>query len=746
MSEVKVNKLSPRSGTTVTLGDSGDTFAITSGASISGFTSTGIDDNATSTAITIDSSERVGIGATSLTYLLSLEKSNAPNISFKDTSGGTDAKTWLMQGLDSDFRLQTRNDADNGGQVASIITRSGATVQTHQFYTEDSERMRLTTTGLGIGTSSISTKLEVVGTGVNGIELGQQSDGNDSSRLFFTNSSNVCAIRSTGGNLKFSTGATINSSSGDDRVTITSAGKVGIATATPNNFNASANQLVVGSGSGDNGITIFAGTSNNSSLFLADGTVGTNGYRGSINYLHNGDALTLHANATETMRLSNGKVGIGTSSPQAITEIVGGTGDIKVLRLRTGDSTAANNSGIDFNVLSSATQGNRNAVITLDADGANAIGSDYFQFIKTGGSNQKIFFPSNDLIFEGSSEHMRINSSGNVGIGETAPLGLLHVKTADTGAGSVSGNANELVIENTGNVGITLQSDNSGTGNLYFGDVANGSVGRISYSHADNSMRFNVNGSQVLFIKDDGKIGTGGSGGTLEIEGGATYPGGRIALSGGVASTDPGTIKFFTDDGTDTNPAERMRIDSSGNVLIGKTTTATTTNGVNINSSGTYLIARPAGGSAAVFYYTVSGASVGKIQINSSSTSYVTTSDYRTKENVSYDFDATSRLKQLKPARFNFIADADTTVDGFLAHEVSDIVPEAITGEKDAMKTEEYEVTPAVLDEDGNVITEAVMGTREVPDYQGIDQSKLVPLLVKTIQELEARITTLENA
>ena len=202
------------------------------------------------------------------------------------------------------------------------------------------------------------------------------------------------------------------------------------------------------------------------------------------------------------------------------------------------------------------------------------------------------------------------------------------------------------------------------------------------------------------------------------------------------------------------------------------------------------------------------------------------------KENVITDWDATTRLKQLKPSRFNFITDADTTVDGFLAHEVEDIVPEAITGEKDGMKTEEYEVSPAtgevytsaveavegiegveyvapveaveyvapqdeVLDEDGNVITEAieeviaveaieevlaveaveavegvaevihsadveqpdtleegqlwrettaqVMGEREVPDYQGIDQSKLVPLLVKTIQELEARITALES-
>jgi hypothetical protein len=106
---------------------------------------------------------------------------------------------------------------------------------------------------------------------------------------------------------------------------------------------------------------------------------------------------------------------------------------------------------------------------------------------------------------------------------------------------------------------------------------------------------------------------------------------------------------------------------------------------------------------------------------------------------------ATERVKALRPINFAWKVDG-SRVDGFLAHEVQEIVPEAITGTKDAMRDEEYEVTPAVLDDDGNVVTEAVMGTRSVPDYQGIDQSKLVPLLVKTIQELEARITTLENA
>jgi hypothetical protein len=121
------------------------------------------------------------------------------------------------------------------------------------------------------------------------------------------------------------------------------------------------------------------------------------------------------------------------------------------------------------------------------------------------------------------------------------------------------------------------------------------------------------------------------------------------------------------------------------------------------------------------FYFINGNGTIGSIVTNGSATAYNTSSDYRLKENVVTDWDATTRLKQLKPSRFNFKTDADITVDGFLAHEVSSIVPEAITGEKDA------------TNEDGSI------------KAQGIDQSKLVPLLVKTIQELEARITALES-
>ena len=116
------------------------------------------------------------------------------------------------------------------------------------------------------------------------------------------------------------------------------------------------------------------------------------------------------------------------------------------------------------------------------------------------------------------------------------------------------------------------------------------------------------------------------------------------------------------------------------------------------------------------------GTTRGSIVVDQSSTTYNTSSDYRLKENVVYDWDATTRLKQLRPARFNFIEDeTDTAIDGFIAHEVTSVVPNAVYGEKDA------------VEEDGAI------------KPQQIDTSKLVPLLVKTIQELEQRITDLEN-
>ncbi len=111
----------------------------------------------------------------------------------------------------------------------------------------------------------------------------------------------------------------------------------------------------------------------------------------------------------------------------------------------------------------------------------------------------------------------------------------------------------------------------------------------------------------------------------------------------------------------------------------------------------------------------------GAIETNGSSTSYNTSSDYRLKENVADITDGITRIKQLAPKRFNFIADANKTVDGFLAHEAQAVVPEAVAG------------THNEVDDDNN------------PVYQGIDQSKLVPLLTAALQEAITKIETLET-
>jgi len=202
--------------------------------------------------------------------------------------------------------------------------------------------------------------------------------------------------------------------------------------------------------------------------------------------------------------------------------------------------------------------------------------------------------------------------------------------------------------------------------------------------------------------------------------GGVTADGGILHVFGRIRADDGVTIK----DGT-TEDSLRIEASSSSHNLC------------------KWLATNNSSSNQDIMQFYRENTKRGSIALNNSSTTYNTSSDYRLKENVDYDWDATTRLKQLKPARFNWINDdTNTLVDGFLAHEVTSIVPEAVTGEKDAMTTEVLYVEGDELPEGKSIgdVKEA-----SVIEPQGIDQSKLVPLLVKTIQELEARITILEN-
>jgi hypothetical protein len=199
---------------------------------------------------------------------------------------------------------------------------------------------------------------------------------------------------------------------------------------------------------------------------------------------------------------------------------------------------------------------------------------------------------------------------------------------------------------------------------------------------------------------------------------------------------------------------ERMRIDSSGNVCIA-TTGLSTVSRLSLKYAGAgsqygFGLQPVADTTTAIFFNNAAGTQVGSISQTASVTTYNVTSDYRLKENVTPMTSVLDTIAKLKPVNYTW-KESGENGQGFIAHELQEVVPDCVTGEKDAMRIETYEISPAIpaeVDEDGKIIkeaVEAVMGEKEVPAYQGIDTSFLIATLVKAIQELNAKVTTLES-
>jgi len=595
--------------------------------------------------------------------------------------------------------------------------------------------------------------------------------------------------------------------------------RLGIGNSIPSSFNAGANNLVVGSGSGSEGITIYGGAESN--IFFADGTAGSDAYIGRVEYSHSVNAMRFYVNNSNAMNIdSSANVKIGDETTDVTSKLtVSGNGSSDTATFMYDGSA-----GTYFDINTNAANG----VVSLEANARS-------------GS-----FPPLTFI-TGGSEKMRLAADGSVGIGTSNPVRQLMVQSAVNSTGYIemlrlegqtlsngwergigffgndgglevsrissylTGTERHLRFTSAGVLGMTIRE----TGSVGIGSsspearlhVEGASTGQMMFRTSGSSVNkwligknssadFSIgeDGNEWLYVqRDSGRVGIGASSPAYKLsilengnnflqfsQAGDSVVGSIIGRSSSknlrIQQSENAPIEFWT------NNTERMRIDSSGRLLVGNTGYNIGQDGVYLQNAGSVFSRNTTSGATQVNFANPNGV-VGTISTSGTSTSYNTSSDYRLKENVTADWDATTRLKQLNPVRFNFISDADTPVDGFLAHEVQDIVPEAITGTKDAMRDEEYEVsaatgdiyTPAieaVLDEDGNEVTPAVaevihstdverpeelaegqqwrettaavMGTRSVPDYQGIDQSKLVPLLVKTIQELEARITALE--
>lgn len=288
-------------------------------------------------------------------------------------------------------------------------------------------------------------------------------------------------------------------------------------------------------------------------------------------------------------------------------------------------------------------------------------------------SNTGLSFASDTIAFNtAGSERCRVDADGR----------LLIATTTSSGTSSLS---DDIIIGSIGdstNRGLTFAT--SGVGSIRWADAGDNAMGRIQYSNSSDTMTFHTANATRMTLASDGNVGIGKNSSSLDVDGSIFFGNGQ---------------------------AFQMVKSGSGGKIF--TLNRRTNVGLSIE-----------------FFR---GSSVGSISHNNSSTAYNTSSDYRLKENVVTLDNAITRLKTLKPYRFNFKVDKDTTVDGFLAHEVT-AVPEAVTGTKDAVITQE-------MIDNGEYESDRL--NEILP--QGIDQAKLVPLLTAALQEAVGKIETLET-
>lgn len=318
-------------------------------------------------------------------------------------------------------------------------------------------------------------------------------------------------------------------------------------------------------------------------------------------------------------------------------------------------------------------------------------------------------------------------TNNRVGIGTSSP-NKSSSSTALTVNTSSAANYSALELSSGNTLNWHINANNAA---VY--DVTAGTRPRVFYTNGSERMRLDSSGRLAIGTSSPSDALTVS---TSAVNGGVTVSGStdpqyflnssggnqarfKISDSSSMIQTGSWTnipVGFYT------NGTERVRI-SSGNLLVG-TTTQNGTDGITLKGGGTdpeVMLNKTYSGNINGVRCQHNSTYVGGITYNNTSTAFNTSSDHRLKENVVDMTGAITRVKSLQPKRFNFIADDSVTVDGFIAHEAATVVPEAVTG------------THNEVDDDGN------------PVYQGIDQSKIVPLLVGALNEAIAKIETLET-
>ena len=569
------------------------------------------------------------------------------------------------------------------------------------------ERMRILSDGkVGIGENSPTRRLHV--------------EGSDAD-------ADICTFKNTnttsGFGVNIQGGGTDNNryilrlaeAGGTEKLRVDSSGNLGIGTTSPSS-------LVHLNSSGDTQLLLQSGSDTFKLSCFSNGEAGIE--------TAGANPLRFLTNASESMRITDdGHVGIGTTTP----DLLGSSTDSTYLavietsgtrrgQLLLGDNQNVDNGGIgDIHFVGHYQNASHKdmAAIRAMANGSTSgqRGADLtFSTKKDGTANVQ--------------ERMIIDSDGNVGIGTSSPTHLLHLESAsspsinlldttnnckllvysqdaDAHIGTYSNHplvfdtnsTEKMRILSDGKVGIGTSSPTT----LFSIDRGDSSSSCALFENQDNtayssSAEGHIN--SVLVLKSTTSTGQNDQSVALQFNLALSGQTGSIQEIGSVRTGSGKGALFFRTRNSSTGRNERMRLDDAGNLLVGRTSVGNTGNGHvlrgvdsaifsrNSDSGETIQICRNTNdGPFVEFRAGDSGnASIlATIAKSGSSVVYNTSSDYRLKENVTAISDGITRLKTLKPYRFNFKSHPDRTVDGFFAHEVT-AVPEAITGAKDGTK------------------------------------------------------------
>ena len=635
----------------------------------------------------IDSSGRAGIGTTSPTHLLHLEDASSPAIKILDTTNDTNL---LIYSQNTDAHIGTYSDHP-------LV-----------FDTNSSEALRIDSSGrVGIGTTSPNSELHVKGaneilrlettttTGGNYINFNDADENKAFVGLGSNSNDNFAVWLVKNANLSFAT-------NNNERMRIDSSGRLLLGTTTEGH--AGADNLTIAD-SGNAGITIRSGTTNNGAIFFSDATSGNARFDGYVQYNHGADPFMQFGVGSGTkMAIKGSNVGIATTSPRARLDL-----------------------GNGISVATSLTRLAERYQLLLDASDTSDCFGNNIGFILNGGSTVVAAINSVEeggngatgLSFATSSnssndpvEALKINSSGNVGINESASLmsnGKLTIKIDTNKHIGFNGFQGEV-----GNApALVAYKDDSTLADLGF---------------RGNELKFATTTAERLRIDSSGRVGIGTSSPSalLDVDGNVQFGDG-----GGFDMNINGTRHQFSIGGS-----EKMRIDSNGRVKIGTSSRVSTSNdeifASDAGTSGGYggvFASNTTGGFAPIFLKTGDNVSnvaiftrndtvVGSITTNGTTTTYNTTSSDRArKKNFEAWTENTLNLfKNINPQKFNFIQQDDGTekTKGFVAQDLVDSFPEAYSKDPD----DKYMFNP----------------------------SGMVIYLMKAIQELEAKVEALEAA